>query len=95
MRLATALPFLVMAVIGFGLSLENANAELIPNNAFVMEGSGFAVTDEFIQNSQIDILFTTGDQVGSSIREKDVLLDYLVILKVLLEMKHLFQFLGN
>ncbi len=68
MRLATALPFLVMAVIGFGLSLENANAELIPNNAFVMEGSGFAITDEFIQNSQIDLLFTTGDQVGSSIK---------------------------
>ena len=68
MRLAIALPFLVMGVIGFGLSLEKANAELIPNNFFVMEGSGFAVTDEFIQNSQINLLFSTGDQVGSSIK---------------------------
>jgi plastocyanin len=33
-----------------------------------MEGSGFAITDEFIQNSQIDLLLTTGDQVGSSIK---------------------------
>ncbi|MEE8180250.1 MAG: hypothetical protein V3T67_00260, partial [Nitrosopumilaceae archaeon] len=31
-------------------------------------GSGFAITDEFIQNSQIDLLLTTGDQVGSSIK---------------------------
>jgi len=68
MRLVTALPFLVMVVIGLGLSSEKANAELIPNNIFVMEGSGFAITDEFIQNSQIDLLFTTGDQVGSSIK---------------------------
>ena len=68
MRLAIALPFLVMGVIGFGLSLEKANAELIPNNFFVMEGSGFAVTDEFIQNSEINLLFSTGDQVGSSIK---------------------------
>jgi len=68
MRLAIALPFLVMGVIGFGLSSEKANAELIPNNIFVMEGFGFAVTDEFIQNSQIDLLFTTGDQTGSSIK---------------------------
>ncbi|KAG0511533.1 MAG: conserved exported protein of unknown function [Nitrosopumilales archaeon] len=68
MRLAIALPFLVMVVIGLGLSSEKANAELLPNNVFVMEGFGFAVTDEFIQNSQIDLLFTTGDQVGSSIK---------------------------
>lgn len=68
MRLAIALPFLVMVVIGFGLSSEKANAELSPNNAFVLEGSGFAITDEFIQNSQIDLLLTTGDQVGSSIK---------------------------
>ncbi len=68
MRLAIALPFLVMVVIGLGLSFEKANAELSPNNAFVMEGSGFAITDEFIQNSQIDLLLTTGDQVGSSIK---------------------------
>lgn len=68
MRLAIALPFLVMVVIGLGLSFEKANAELSPNNAFVLEGSGFAITDEFIQNSQIDLLLTTGDQVGSSIK---------------------------
>ena len=68
MRLTIALPFLVMVVIGLELSSEKANAELSPNNAFVMEGSGFAITDEFIQNSQIDLLFTTGDQVGSSIK---------------------------
>ena len=68
MRLAIALPFLVMGIIGLGLSSEKANAELIPNNVFVMEGFGFAITDEFIQNSQIDLLFTTGDQVGSSIK---------------------------
>lgn len=68
MRLAIALPFLVMGVIAFGLSSEKANAELSPNNAFVLEGSGFAITDEFIQNSQIDLLLTTGDQVGSSIK---------------------------
>jgi len=62
------IPFLVMVVIGLGLSFEKANAELSPNNAFVLEGSGFAITDEFIQNSQIDLLLTTGDQVGSSIK---------------------------
>lgn len=67
MRLVFCLSFFILAITALGLSTE-IHAELIPNNVFVMEGSGFAVTDEFIQNSQIDLLLTTGDQVGSSIK---------------------------
>ena len=57
--------FLPLMVILFGLtigfSINHASAELDANNAYVLEGSGFAVTESTIKNSQIDFAITTGD----------------------------------
>ena len=57
--------FLPLVVILFsitlGFSYNYANAEISSNNAFVVEGSGFAVTEESIKTSQIDFALTTGN----------------------------------
>jgi plastocyanin len=50
-----------MGVISIGFSFNSADAELTSNNAFVLEGSGFAVTEKTIKNSQIDFVISTGD----------------------------------
>ena len=62
-----------------GLSTNYASAELDANNAYVLEGSGFAVTESTIKNSQIDFALTTGDisngRGGISIEDGFVTLD--------------------
>lgn len=62
-----------------GLSTNHASAELDANNAYVLEGSGFAVTESTIKNSQIDFALTTGDisngRGGISIEDGFVTLD--------------------
>ena len=65
MKLAYAIPLLLMGV--FVLGFSQAYAELIANDSFLIEGSGFAVTEQDIKNSEIDMLFSTKDQVGSRI----------------------------
>jgi plastocyanin len=55
---------LILAIVGIifiGFSFNSADAELTSNNAFVLEGSGFAVTEKEIKNTQIDFVITTGD----------------------------------
>jgi len=51
----------VIGLISIGLSFNSAAAELTANNAFVLEGSGFAVTENTIKNSQIDFIISTGN----------------------------------
>ena len=51
----------VIGLISIGLSFNSAAAELTANNAFVLEGSGFAVTENTIKNSQIDFILSTGN----------------------------------
>jgi len=65
MKIAYAMPIILALTLGVGLSLNNASAELASNNAFLLEGSGFAVTDKSIKASQIDIVLSSGNQAGS------------------------------
>ena len=44
-----------------GFSVNYVDAEADANNAYVLEGSGFAVTESTIKTSQIDLALTTGD----------------------------------
>jgi len=65
MKIAFAISFLIVGVLALGLSLNEAAAEIGPNNAFILEGSGFAVTDDSIKTTEIDFAMTTGDKTGS------------------------------
>ena len=64
MKLAYAIP---LVLTGIFVLFPQAYAELIPNDSFLTEGSGFAVTEKEIKNSEIDMLFSTTNQVGSRI----------------------------
>ena len=55
------LTLVVIGIFSIGFSFNSADAELTSNNAFILEGSGFAVTEKTIKNSQIDFVITTGD----------------------------------
>ena len=65
MKIAYAIPFLIIGVLTIGLSFNEAAAEIGPNNAFILEGSGFAVTDDSIKTTEIDFAMTTSDKTGS------------------------------
>jgi len=65
MKIAFAIPFLIIGVLTIGLSFNEAAAEIGPNNAFILEGSGFAVTDDSIKTTEIDLAMTTSDKTGS------------------------------
>jgi len=65
MKIALAAPFLIIGVLTIGLSFNEAIAEIGPNNAFILEGSGFAVTDDSIKTTEIDFAMTTSDKTGS------------------------------
>lgn len=58
---------LTILVLTVGFSIHQANAQILSNNVFFLEGSGFAVTENSIKNSQIDFAIATGSQSGSSI----------------------------
>ena len=57
-----------LLVIVSGFSISNAFGEIAPNNAFILEGSGFAVTEENIRISELDLAMSTQQQIGSSIK---------------------------
>lgn len=67
MSLTTILPIMIVGMIVLGLTLVDANAELNPNQAFILDGSGFAVTEKSIKNSKLDFVIATGNQRGSTI----------------------------
>ncbi len=68
MKTAYAIPFLVLGLFFIGISFNELDAQLVSNQAFLIEGSGLAVTEKSIKNSQIDLLMSTGSQIGSSTR---------------------------
>jgi len=68
MKAAYAIPFLVLGLFLIGISYNESNAQLVSNQAFLIEGSGFAVTEKSIKTSQIDLLMSTGVQIGSTTR---------------------------
>jgi len=58
---------LALLVISSGFFINDAFAEVSENSAYLLEGSGFAVTEEFIRLSEIDIGLSSHQQSGSSI----------------------------
>ena len=66
MKIVKVIPFFVLGLIFIGTSFSDSNAQLVANQPYLIEGSGFAVTDKSIKISQIDFLISTGSQVGSS-----------------------------
>ncbi len=65
MKGSTVILFLIIGVIAFGLSTNDVSAELTGNNAFILEGSGFAVTEDSIKSTEIDFAISTGDKIGT------------------------------
>ena len=57
-----------LLVISSGLLFSNAFGEIKQNNGFLLEGSGYAVTEETIKISDIDLAISTQKQTGSTIR---------------------------
>jgi len=68
MSIAVVIPLAIIGMATLGLIFSDANAELDTNNAFILEGSGFAVTEKSIKISEIDFAISTGTQQGSTIR---------------------------
>jgi hypothetical protein len=58
---------LALLVISSGFFINDAFAEVTENSAYLVEGSGFAVTEELIRLSEIDIGLSSHQQSGSSI----------------------------
>ncbi|HET6517097.1 MAG TPA: hypothetical protein VFG25_02635 [Nitrosopumilaceae archaeon] len=67
MSLTIVLPIMITGMIVLGMTFIDANAELNPNRAFVLDGSGFAVTETSIKISELDFAIATGNQRGSTI----------------------------
>ncbi len=67
MRITIVACFLILGVVALGLTTNNAYAELSKNNAFILEGAGFAITEESIKTTEIDFAMSTGTQIGSTI----------------------------
>ena len=62
-----ALSLLALLVVSSGYFVNESFAEVSENQAFLLEGSGFAVTEEIIKISEIDIGLSSQDQSGSTI----------------------------
>jgi len=63
----TVITFFSLLAILSGLSFANAFGEIDPNSAFILEGSGFAVTEDIIKVSEIDVVMSTQRQSGSAV----------------------------
>ncbi len=63
MKAEYTIPILVIITLGF--TLHDANAELVGQEAYLVEGSGFAVTADSIKISEIDFLVELDRQIGS------------------------------
>jgi len=62
-----AFTLLALLVVSSGYFVNESFAEVSENQAFLLEGSGFAVTEEIIKISEIDIGLSSQDQSGSTI----------------------------
>ena len=58
---------LTLLVVSSGYFINDSFAEISENHTFLLEGSGFAVTEEFIRISEVDLGLSTQDQRGSTI----------------------------
>ena len=59
---------LLMLLVFSGFAFSDAFAIISPNNAFTLEGSGYAVTEDTIKISEIDLVLSTQTQTGSSVK---------------------------
>ena len=57
----------VLLVVSSGYFINESFAEISENQAFLLEGSGFAVTEEVIKISEIDLGLSSQQQRGSTI----------------------------
>jgi len=62
-----AITLLALLVVSSGYFINESFAEISENQAFLLEGSGFAVTEESIRISEIDLGLSSQQQRGSSI----------------------------
>ena len=62
-----AITLLVLLVSSSGYFVNESFAQIAENQAFLLEGSGFAVTEENIKVSEIDLGLSSKDQRGSTI----------------------------
>jgi len=64
MKAILAIPILLILVLG--MSLQQVKGDVEEDQAYLLEGSGFAVTEDVIKNSQIDFLIDLDRKVGST-----------------------------
>jgi len=62
-----AITLLALLVVSSGYFVNDSFAEISENQAFLLEGSGFAVTEDIIKVSEIDLGLSSQNQQGSSI----------------------------
>ena len=62
-----AITLLTLLAISSGYFINDSFAEISENQAFLLEGSGFAVTEESIKISEIDLGLSSQQQQGSTI----------------------------
>ena len=62
-----SITLLALLVVLSGYFINESYAEISENQAFLLEGSGFAVTEEFIKISEIDLGLSSNQQRGSTI----------------------------
>lgn len=65
MNITFTVSLLLLVFSGFAFS--DSFAVISPNSAFTLEGSGYAVTEDLIKISEIDLALSTQKQTGSSI----------------------------
>ena len=63
----TVITLLALLVVSSGYFVNESFAEISENQAFLLEGSGFAVTEEIIKVSEIDLGLSSQNQRGSTI----------------------------
>ena len=59
---------LLVLLVFSGFVFSDSFATISPNSAFTLEGSGYAVTEDTIKISEIDLVLSTQTQTGSSVK---------------------------
>jgi plastocyanin/citrate lyase gamma subunit len=66
MKIAITVLLVLLGLSGF--AFVDSFAIISPNSAFTLEGSGYAVTENTIKTSEIDLALSTQKQTGSSVK---------------------------
>ena len=72
----TTIVILLVLLTLSGFTFSNSFAIISPNSAFTLEGTGYAVTNDTIKISEIDLALSTQKQIGSNVKStiEDVLI---------------------